>query len=105
MLILMRRFANSVAVMKCFGAVMRLSQLHEMKSGCGGEDVEKGRTSVEMFYLASLNFPTPPPSSSFSCFHSFLLPMSSFSNVNPKDFALICCMLQRDFKTTQALRS
>jgi len=40
---------------------MRLSQLHEMKSGCGGEDVEKGRTSVEMFYLASLNFPTPPP--------------------------------------------
>jgi hypothetical protein len=104
MLILMRRFANSVAVMKCFGAMMRLSQLHEMKSGCRREDAEKGRTSAEMLYLASLNFPTPLPSSS-SCFHSFLLPMSSFPNVNPKDFALICCLLQKDFKTTQALRS
>ena len=44
MLILMRRFANSVAVMKCFGAVMRLSQLHEMKSRLerGGGGSRKG---------------------------------------------------------------
>jgi hypothetical protein len=44
MFILMRRFTNSGDVMKCFGAVMRLSQLHEMKSRWReGEQIEEGR--------------------------------------------------------------
>jgi len=94
MFILMRRFANSGVVMKCFGALMRLIQLHEMKCRFEGKEDKKGGASVEMFYLASLNSLSFSLSVPSPVFIPSVLAVSSFPNVKLKVFALISCSIQ-----------